>query len=186
METNRRNGRAGPAPTGTARFDGGQPQGGADGVVWADWPKRVQDRSLVALKDDAQRALRAIEIFESAAARGRSDPRRDGDPRFHAAPRHLARVVWLVGLPDRAVPPRLDIAEAIGSARSGVAELSGWLGEMGSAVQPPLVELDGRDDPAHHPADRFLLFAHETAVAALRDLDAVLGELAAAFAPATD
>ena len=140
-----------------------RPDGGA-------WPPAGEARAgavrLHAAQGSVTRTLRAIEVLERVIAKDMADPGRGGDPRFRAAPRDIARLVWFLGCSVREAGP------AAAAALRATVSISGWVAEMQAIQLPsrvvPVIEL-GRAEWIE-PGDRLLAFACETAAVALQEL----------------
>ena len=141
---------------------------------------------LAALKDSARRAVRAIDVLGRILSRDLSDPSRTGDPHLRPAARDLARVIWLMGLPDQLKAGGPAAARALPEARAAERRISSWLLDVSREAGEPLV-IDVAEDPHHggwsDPIDRLRAFACESTADALAefraDLDAVAGDPAA-------
>ena len=143
---------------------------------------------LDAARSSVRRTLRSIEVLERLLAKDAGDPGRGGDPRFRAAPRHVARLIWLLGFPDAANAESDAIAPAIARARRAADALAEWVAEMQAGLIPSRVVrvAEFGNENWVEPGDRLLAFACETATVALQelrfDLDAAVPDRASCAA----
>ena len=145
-----------------------------DPDVWGAGGRNAGDGALRldVAQGSIRRALRAIEVMEHLLARDLVDPGGGGDPRLRAAPRRVARLIWLLGFPGEVAADRPEIEPALSRARSAAAEIAEWVAELQAALTPSRVirVAEVCHEDWVEPEDRLLAFACETAAVALQEL----------------
>ena len=93
------------------------------------------------------------------------------DPRLSADPRDLARLIWLLSLPDDTDGADPGDAAAIARGRRAADRIAAWLEERNARLGPLLVAVPeaGTESP-FDPLDRLAAFALETAADSILDL----------------